>query len=201
MTRLRLFGTTTSPYVRRVRIVADELGVPYELVNTATEDGQRALRASSPLWKVPSAELIADDGAVEPLFDSHPITEVLLHRHGPAPLTAFDFFDPTSRNVLSAIDGVVDALINVFVLARDGIKPPDAPYLKKQQDRAAASLAWLEQRAGELPTDFGLLPVALVTTIDWIRFRNTAPLDDYPALCAASDRWRDRPSVAQTMPG
>ena len=62
---MKLYGTTTSPFVRRVRIVAAELDVAYDLINTAHDDGQAQLRAVSPIWKVPVAEL---DG--QTLFDS-----------------------------------------------------------------------------------------------------------------------------------
>src|SRR3972149_4198635 len=72
---VRLFGTITSPYVRRVRIVATELGLPCELLDTAGAEGQARLRALSPIWKIPIAEL---DGQL--VLDSHTITELLLAR-------------------------------------------------------------------------------------------------------------------------
>ena len=49
MTAMKLYGTTTSPFVRRVRVAALELGHTFDLVNTAHDDGQAALRAASPI--------------------------------------------------------------------------------------------------------------------------------------------------------
>ena len=46
---MRLYGTLTSPYVRRVRIVATEIGVPCELV----APDAALLHAVTPIWKVP----------------------------------------------------------------------------------------------------------------------------------------------------
>jgi glutathione S-transferase len=57
MSTIELFGTVTSPYVRRVRIVAHELGVSVARTDTADAPGQAALRAFNPLWKVPAARL------------------------------------------------------------------------------------------------------------------------------------------------
>src|SRR5258705_9543 len=53
--RMKLYGTAASPFVRRVRVTAAEVGEPVELVNTATEAGHAELRALSPIWKVPVA--------------------------------------------------------------------------------------------------------------------------------------------------
>ena len=49
---ITLFGTTTSPFVRRVRVVCLEKGLPFTLVPALTDEGQAALRAVSPVWKV-----------------------------------------------------------------------------------------------------------------------------------------------------
>ena len=54
---MTLYGTTTSPYVRRVRVVTLELGLPLTWVDTFTDAGQAALRARSPVWKVPVVEI------------------------------------------------------------------------------------------------------------------------------------------------
>lgn len=75
---MKLYGTTTSPFVRRVRVVAAELGEPIDRVDTAPEVGQAALREVSPIRKVPVA--VVDDGRA--LFDSRAIVEWLVGKHG-----------------------------------------------------------------------------------------------------------------------
>ena len=142
---MRLFGTTTSPYVRRVRIVALELSVPFELVDVFTEEGQAAMRQVNPLWKVPTVEI---DGQV--IFDSRVIDEHLMRHHGPGPLASLEPDDVGARNVCSVIDGALDALINTFYLARDGVTGEQAAYVAKQHERAAASMAWLEARVDDV---------------------------------------------------
>jgi glutathione S-transferase len=58
---IRLYGTTTSPFVRRVRVVAMERGLDFALTDTATPAGQAKLREQSPIWKVPVAATNGDE--------------------------------------------------------------------------------------------------------------------------------------------
>lgn len=196
---MRLYGTFTSPYVRRVRVVALELGLPFEVVDTTTEEGQAAMRAVNPLWKVPTVEL---DGT--PIMDSRNITEHLLRIHGPGPLAAMGPDDLEARNVYTVIDGVVDALINTFYLARDGVAGEQASYMKKQHERAAAGMAWLEQRVDDVwltrERAFGLVEIALCTSVEWMRFRSTYPVQRHPALMRCVEHHAERPSLAKTQP-
>ena len=74
---MKLYGTTTSPFVRRVRIVAAELGEPIDRVDTAPEAGMAALREVSPIRKVPVAVI---DGRT--LFDSRVIIDWLVTTRG-----------------------------------------------------------------------------------------------------------------------
>lgn len=196
---LRIYGTQTSPYVRRVRIVAHELKLAHELVDTSTEDGLAAMRAVTPIWKIPIAEL---DGVA--VFDSAVINETLLRLHGPGPLALHDPHDVILRNAITVIDGALDSLINCFYLAKDGVTPEDAAYVHKQQDRAASAMAWLEGRASEgwlTPTkSFGLAEIALCTALGWMRFRDTYAIEQHPALLRCFEQHSERPSLVATQP-
>lgn len=197
---MKLLGTTTSPYVRRVRIVAAELGVPCEVVSTASEAGQSALRAATPIRKVPTA-LFGD----EVVFDSHVIIERLVADHGWGPLRPPS---PAKRwheaNLCSAIDGALDAGILVFYGERDEGIAPGCAFLEKQRARVADTLAWVasQLRGGQLGEGggFGLAEVALVSTLDWMRFREVFDPARIDGLDAFSRAHAERPSVAQTYP-
>ena len=194
---MKLYGTTTSPFVRRVRVVAAELDVGYQLINTAHDDGQAALRAVTPIWKVPVAEV---DGRT--LFDSRVIIDWLTTTRGYGPLRA-----PRDRwheaNVVNAIDAALDSAIQVFYLKQDGFDAMTIPYGAHQLERAAAIFEWV---AGELPTydparGLGLAELSLVCTLDWMDFRKAYPTErhaeDFAALRAAIGA---RPSLAATRP-
>ena len=77
LARMKLYGTTTSPFVRRVRVVAAEVGEPVERIDTAPDAGQAQLREVSPIRKVPVAVI---DGRT--IYDSRVINEWLTTTRG-----------------------------------------------------------------------------------------------------------------------
>jgi glutathione S-transferase len=196
---IRLYGTITSPYVRRVRIVAAELGLECELLETASDAGQARLRERSPIWKVPAAEI---DGQL--VFDSHVITELLLSRDTRGVLAPLPIDAVAARNVISAADGALDALINAFYLGKEGVSAEKVPYVKKQHGRAEASLRWLEsQGQGPWMTDrqkLGMPEIAVATALSWIRFRDVYPIARHPRLLEVLEALEQRPSFANTQP-
>ncbi len=194
---MRLYGTTTSPFVRRVRIAAAEAGLTVDLVNTASDDGQAALRQVSPIWKVPVAEA---DGRV--LYDSRVIIDWITTTRGWGRLAP-----PRDRwldaNQLNAIDAALDSAIAVFYLRRDGLDVTELAFAHRQSDRATAVFDWLdgERRAGRFGAALGLAELSLVCTLDWMEFRDTYPV---AALGGRFDGLREQlagwASVAQTRP-
>ena len=214
---MKLYGTTTSPFVRRVRVVAAEVGEPIEQIDTAPEAGQAALRAVSPIRKVPVAVI---DGRT--LLDSHLIIDWLVTTrgwHGLAP--ARDRWH--EQNVMSAIDAALDAVIQLFYLRRDGVaiaSPGSAgarsdaaaarstidgtAYATRQLERTDAIFTWLgTQLAADgrgFGEGFGLAELALVSTLDWMDFRKTYPTERAAAVASVRTAWAERPSLASTKP-
>ena len=189
---MKLYGTTTSPFVRRVRVVAAEVGEPIERIDTAGDAGQAVLREVSPIRKVPVA--IASDRT---LFDSRVIIEWLIGARGWGGLAQpADRWDDLNR--LNAIDAALDGIIQIFYLRQSGIAVDGTPYAERQLARADAIFAWLAAQPG-LGEHFGLVEISAICALDWMDFRNT-----YPTERAGLERlraaWRDRPSLASTRP-
>lgn len=195
---MKLYGTTTSPFVRRVRVVAQEIGEPVELIDTAPDAGQARLREVSPIRKVPVASV---DGRT--LYDSRVIIEWLLTTRG------HGGFAPAADkwrelNLVNAIDGALDSIIQLFYLRRDGVAVDGSPYATRQLDRAEAIFAHLTT---ELATSglsfgagFGLVELSLIAALDWMDFRQTFPTEKLTAFAPLRAHWRDRPSLASTRP-
>ncbi|MEM7153881.1 MAG: glutathione S-transferase family protein [Myxococcota bacterium] len=196
---MRLFGTVTSPYVRRVRIVAQELGLAHELINTADDDGQAAMRALNPLWKIPTAQL-----GDQTVFDSEVINEHLMRTHGPGPLASFDPADLEARNVITVVDGALDALINTFYLGKDGVTGEQASYVAKHHGRARASMEWLDARVDgawlSSAKAFGVVEIAVCTALEWMRFRDAYPVGDHAKLVGLMEHHAGRESLVATRP-
>lgn len=195
---MKLYGTTTSPFVRRVRVAAAEVGEPVELINTAAPDGAAELRRLSPIAKVP----IAIVGG-RTLYDSRTIIEWLVTHHGWGGLTP-----PDDRwraaNLGHVVDAALESVIHVFYLRRDGEPVDRMAYAKHELDRAATIFDWL---GGELvspgrgfSTGLDLVTLSLVCALDWMDFRASYPTDRHPALAPVRAAWRDRASLVATVP-
>jgi len=195
---MKLYGTTTSPFVRRVRIVAAELGLGVELVNTAGEHGQALLRDISPIRKVPLAIL---DGHT--LFDSHVIIDYLTMTRG------YGHLEPArdrwrEQNLVNAIDSALDSIIQLFYLRRDGVQVDGTVFATRQLERTDAVMTYLvEQLAPDRRSfghGFGLAELALICTLDWMEFRSVYAPPLAGELAALRANWHDRPSVVATRP-
>ncbi|TGM81012.1 glutathione S-transferase family protein [Leptospira bouyouniensis] len=173
---MKLYGSITSPYVRRIRFLCLELGIPFEMVDTLTEAGQKELREKNPLWKVPYLE----SGDLK-IWDSHTISDYILSTKGNGnfrPKEGDHYF--REANLLTAIDQALDNAILLFYLNKEGIKPDAAPYLTKNALRISSILDYVKR---ELSGNFffsdkkvGLSEIALYSTLDWIRFRSVLPI-------------------------
>jgi len=195
---MKLYGTTTSPFVRRVRVVAAEVGEPVDRIDTATDAGQATLREVSPIRKVPVAVV---DGRT--LYDSHAIIEWLIGTRGFGELAP-----PRDRwrelNLINAVDGALESMLQLFYLRRDGIAIDGTPFATRQLDRADAVFGWV---AGQLAPDrrsfgagFGMAELAVITALDWMDFRQAYPTERASGLGALRAAWAERPSVAATRP-
>jgi glutathione S-transferase len=69
---VKLYSSPSSPFARKCRIVAHELGIPLEEINLDSR-GNEDFRRINPLGKIPV--LVLDDGSM--LFDSRVICEYL----------------------------------------------------------------------------------------------------------------------------
>lgn len=199
---MKLYGTTTSPFVRRVRVVAAEVGEPIDRIDTATDAGQALLREVSPIRKVPVAIV---DG--ETLFDSRVIIDWLTTTRGWGEMAPASGAAGKAReaNLVNAIDDALESVIQTFYLKRDdGVAPSASKFATRQIERADAIFAWL---ATQLASDgrgfgagFGLAELSLVCTLEWMEFRQAYPTERAAALAGVRAAWAERPTVAATRP-
>ncbi len=195
---MRLLGTLTSPYVRRIRVIGLELGLALEFVDTNTPGGRELLTRLSPLQKYPVLEV----GGVG-VLDSHAISDLLLSQHGHGALRARHAATQISEgNAIHATDGVLDAGIHVFYCRRDGVDIDAVPFVRNEVERIDRALAWLDQHVrGPWCTPdegFGLAEIALTTTLEWLRLRNIADLEPHRRLLDFLAAHAERPSLLAT---
>lgn len=106
---MKLYGSFTSPYVRRLRILLGDHDYEFIDAPTATPEGRAILSQVNPTMKIPMFE---DDGQV--LCDSGLIAQYL---HEKLAIPALSYHD---MNILKIIDAIVDSYIQLFLLGRSG---------------------------------------------------------------------------------
>ena len=144
MQRMRLIGMLDSPYVRRVAISLDVLGVPFghEAVSAFTNLEQ--FRRINPVVKAPT--LVCDDGGI--LMDSALILQYLESTHFPDGSPLWNR-DPALRllqfRTVSYASAAADKTVQ-FVYERN-LRPASAqhePWLKRVHGQFTAAFAALE---------------------------------------------------------
>jgi glutathione S-transferase len=202
MDRMKLHWSPRSPFVRKVMIVANELGVAdrIQTVRTVVQmtEPNLPLLADNPLGKIPT--LVLDDGTT--IFDSLTICEYLDALAGPA------LFPAAGQPRWTALTwhALGHGLMDLAVLWRNERDKPQArqtaEWLHGFGVKAAATLDAMETLAPRLgATPYGIGHVAIGGALGYLDFR-FAPLnwrDSRPALAAWQAGFDARPAVQATV--
>lgn len=197
---MQLYGSNTSPYARKIRIAAIELGVMDRITFTVFDVGtmQPELLKLNPLHKVPV--LVTDDGRA--LFDSAVIAEWLDTTFGPRLLPASG---PTRWTVLQTA-ALADGILDAAVPARaERLRPPEQrsdAAIEKQLGKVARALDWLEQNDSWRVAAPDLGQIGVGCAIGYLEFRlpDLAVLSSRPRLAAWYAGFSERPSMKATVP-
>ena len=198
---MRLLGTKTSPYVRKVRLAAIELGLADRLAFEEVVLGEppAALTDNNPLRRVPT--LIADDGMV--LFDSPVIAEWLDAEHGGNRLVPAS--GPTRWAVLKTqalADGLLDSATSVRHERQRDPGEQSPAWIAKQLGKTETALDWLEENDAWRTGAVDLGQIAVAAALGWLGLRLPELLDRdrLPGLLAWFDEFSRRPSMTETSP-
>lgn len=202
---MKLIGSLTSPYVRKVRIVMAEKKLDYHftLEDVWTSD---AIVKSNPLGKVPCLEM---EGG-EAVFDSRVIVEYLDTLSPVGRLIPERGRERTEVRTWEALgDGVIDA----SVLARmeqtwSGRSETErsAAWIDRQMSKVHAALKSMSQGLGEKPwctgIHFSLADIAVGCALGYLdyRFAQVSWRSDYPNLARLHAKLAARQSFIDTAP-
>jgi glutathione S-transferase len=198
---MKLYYSPTSPYARKVRVVAIEKGLAdrVELVVANPWPDPAAVVGVNPLGKVPA--LLTDDGLA--LYDSPVICEYLDTLVPAAPLIPRS---GTARwQVLrcqALCDGILDAAVGIVLEQRRPEAERSMMSLQRAADAIRRSVAALapELRPPGAPCDLGQISIAVA--LGYLEFR-LGDLDLGVGQPALRDWWataRERPSLIATRP-
>lgn len=200
---MKLYHSGQSPYVRKVMIVAHELGLltQIETVPTAAHPVQRngALVARNPLGQIPALEL--SDGHV--LHDSRVICEYLNELKAGS---IFPASGPARWQALT-LQSLGDGMLAASLLARyeTAARPPERQWkdwLDGQLAKVETGLAAIESDAGNLlgGVDIGTITIACALGYLDLRFPDFGWRARFPEVAAWETRISGRPSLIATRP-
>ena len=203
---IKLIGSNTSPYVRKVRVVMAEKKLDYDYVLEDVWSADTQIGLSNPLGKVPC--LIMEGG--EAIFDSRVIVEY------------FDTLSPVGRLIPTVgreraevktwealADGVLDAAILARLEATWG-KRTDAQrstdWIDRQLGKVDAALKAMSKGLADKPFCFGihlsLADISVGVALGYLDFRfpQINWREQHPNLLKLQDKLMQRASFADTRP-
>jgi len=195
---LKLYTNAASPFARKCRVIAHELGLKLEEIRTLPMQ-EPEFRKINPLGKIPA--LVLDDGSV--LIDSPVICEYLNHAGGGKFFPADTIWKAASGRWkalgLAALgDGLSDAAVASVILGRENPVPETAR--QRQMQAVLATLDVLERVKFAQDPTIGEITVGCA--IGYVEFR-MPDLDwksSRPNLSAWYEKFREYPSMKATAP-
>ena len=196
---MKLIGSKTSPYVRKVRVLIAEKNIACEFVEENASAGDTKVPQFNPLNKVPA--LVLDDG--ESIYDSGVIAEYL----DTLPGASFIPKDARSRALVrrdeALGDGISDAGITMRLEGQREAARQDAAWIARQRSKVEAGIAAVSKSVGSrrgAATTLG--DIACACSLFWLEFRfPEIRWRDDPVLKAWAENLEKRPSFATTKPG
>ena len=134
---MKLIGSSTSPYVRRIRLLLADAGQGYEFVDLNIYGADRdELRKANPAMKIP----VLHDGD-DVVYDSRVISRYLQEKLD-LPHLSWE-----QENQLTVIDAVNDSMVTLLLSQRSGLDTDreEVMFYQLQHERIALSLKALEE--------------------------------------------------------
>ena len=203
---MKLIGATSSPYVRKVRIVMAEKKLDYEFLTEDVWAADSTIGQSNPLGKVPC--LVMEGG--EALFDSRVIVEYL---DTLSPVGKLIPVVGRERAEVKTWEALADGVLDASILARLEANWPgrskaqrSQPWIDRQLAKVHASLKAMSQGLGDKPFCAGiylsLADVAVGCALGYLDFRfpEIEWRGDYPNLAKLHEKLSQRQSFADSKP-
>lgn len=200
---MRLYGSPTSPFVRKVRVFAAERGSPISFVPEDPWQKTDLLLSLNPLGKVPV--LACDDG--RQVIDSLAIIDFLDQAGAPRGRLLADRgperWDALHWHVIA--HGLIDATVTRLLETRRPIELQLGSIMTREEARIGRILAFAEARVAEIEPQRearpGFAALMLGVALVYLDFRYRADWRaDHPRLAAFIGGLGERPSFLETRP-
>lgn len=201
MTKMRLLGSPTSPFVRKVRVLIHEAGLEGDVVfdQIVPRDRSNDLREHNPLGKVPA--FVTGEGPG--LFESSLICDWICQEVS----AASRFLPPHRRWDVLTTQALADGLLEAGLLMRhESLRPEheqSAEWIARQFERVQDGLAGLSRSMGWSQGEPDLGQIAVACALGWLEFRfpDVGWLAEDPDLARWYRDFAARRSMLSTAPG
>ena len=188
---MKLIGSTTSPYVRRLRMWMTNVEHDFEQVDIFNSADRASLVLTNPTLKVPMLE-----DQERTIFDSGSIYRYLSNKLNIEELSW------QQTNLLTLIDSANDSLVQIFLLSRSDIDTSaDKLYFRLQRERFDVIFGELNKAVeqGDFDT-WNYASVSLFCLLDWVVFRERYDFSSLSALVSFHHQASQRDDAMATDP-
>jgi glutathione S-transferase len=200
---MKLIGSTTSPFVRKTRIVLAEKKIDYDFEIDSPWAADSGVPELNPLGKIPV--LVLDDEST--LFDSRVIVEYIDSTTPNSKLMPAPNRERIEVKRWEALaDGICDAAVLAFLEAKRPSKERSPSWITRQRGKINRSLEFMSRELGDknwcMGTHFSLADIACGAALGYLDFR-FADIDwrmAHPNLARLAEKLAQRPSFIETVP-
>lgn len=199
---MKLFYSPTSPYARKVRLLAIEKGLDAHIETVTVDVSQPTpeLLATNPLGKVPA--LLLDNN--ETVFDSPVICRYLDGLAEPRLIPPQQMAELEVLRWEALADGMTDAAYNLVMEQRSRPETERSPRaMERWATEITRTLHYIDTRLDTLGGELTLAHLALAAAVGYLDFRLPHLLRESGCtrLLDWYDSFRLRPAMQATMPG
>ncbi|HMM55338.1 MAG TPA: glutathione S-transferase [Candidatus Desulfobacillus sp.] len=200
---MKLIGSLTSPYTRKVRVVLAEKKIECEFVEDNPWNAETIVPGLNPLGKVPV--LLLDDDST--LFDSRVIVEYL------DGMTPNNRLMPASGRQRTRIrrwealaDGMQDAAVAAYLETKRPKNEQSADFIARQKEKIGRALEAVSAELANQPwcsgNAFSLADIAIGCSLDYLdlRLKDIGWRGQHANLLRLHGELMQRPAFAETAP-
>lgn len=200
---MKLIGSHTSPFVRKVRVVLAEKKIEYEFVIDSPWLEETKVPTLNPLGKIPV--LMLDENT--PLFDSRVIVEYIDNVTPNNKLFPAPNRERTEVKRWEALaDGICEAAATAFQEAKRPKGQKSNDWIARQQGKITRGLEFMAKELGDqaycMGTHFSMADIAVGVALGYLdfRFADINWRNTHPNLEKLYAKLIQRPSFADTQP-
>ena len=185
-----LYGSKTSPFVRRIRILMDQISHEFKELSIFEEQDASLLKMINPVNQIPV--LVDRENTI---WDSRVIFNYLnsIHR--------FQNMDWKDENQLTAIDGALNSGVSLLLMKRSGINISDSlMYVNRQKERIESILDYLKPYIeDEGLQEWNFHSISLYCFLVWANFREIISIENRPDCRSFLEQHKTKPSIINTQ--